>query len=237
MYKKTMLTFVMCLITHQWVMAHPGVKIKKISGDIRVRHGLEENWLPASRGMTLEYIDSIFALEGEVVLETEDGSTFRLGSNSILDISDLRRITKKELFLYLMSEKVGKIPQREEKTKLRIGNVSVVHGESKSKSRTIKSNSIEQKWRQELNGAKAMFDQEFYTNTVVKLHKIRKNYSTINDFGELHFYLGKTFEELDEDGQALDVYQIALDQSRDCDLPQINRLKRDAQRAIKQLKK
>ena len=78
-----------------------------------------------------EEIDTILALEGRVELEIHDGLYFELGSNSMLDVGDLRTISKREMFLVLMSEKVNRLQPRSEKTQLKVGNVSVVHGESK----------------------------------------------------------------------------------------------------------
>ena len=237
MLNKTIITLTVFLWSAQFIVAAPGAKIVSIKGEVKIRRGLEEKWRPAAQGMSLEIIDSIVALEGEVVLEIEPGLTFQLGSHAMVDISDLRRITKKDLFLYLMSEKVRKIPPNSEKTRLRIANVSVVHGESKASTQETDSDQLNQKWRQEFNGAKAMFFQKYYPNTILKLHKMSKNYSSRIDFGELHFYLGKAFERLDEQGQALDAYQTALQQSNNCELSHIVTLRNEAQSAIEKLKK
>ena len=83
-----------------------------------VRRGLEETWKTASREMMLKDIDTIRVGENaEVVLELSDNATFTLGSNSILDIGDLRRITKREMFLYIMALKIEKIdrPKKDDK--------------------------------------------------------------------------------------------------------------------------
>lgn len=235
MLKKLSIALTMCcLLGCQLVFAAHEAKIVKIKGNVKVRRGLEETWQTASRGMNLDIIDSILILEGEAKLEIHDGLTFKLGSNSMLDIADLRKITRKEMFLYLMAEKVDKIPQRNEKTKLKIGNVSVVHG-AKATTSTSENINLSKKWQQELNGAKALFDQDYYPNTIVKLHKIRKKYPETKDFGEIHFYLGKAFEQLDESGQAIDAYQIALEKSKDCEISAIKQLRNEAEKALKQL--
>ena len=66
-----------------------------------------------------------------LILVNQEGQRFTLDANSILDISDLRKIQERELFLYLMTQKVDKLKIQEKSTKIRIGNVSVVHGNSK----------------------------------------------------------------------------------------------------------
>jgi len=192
--------------------AYAGAKIIKISGDVKVRRGVEEAWQNATIGMLLEDIDSILTgANSEAVLVTADGVNFKLGESSTLDISDLRKITRQEMFLYLMSKKVQKIEPGTGTTKLRIGNVSVVHGESKTKSDSVPvGQSNPNFWTTEKNGAIALHDQQFYPNSIIKIHKILDKYNSIQDGGELHFYLGKSFEKIENTGQAIDAYQVAI---------------------------
>jgi len=213
MKARTFLTvFILVNFSHvTW--AETKVKIAKASGEVKIRRGVEETWHPASAGTRLDEIDSILTGEGaRVVLETPDGKTFELGSNSILDIADLRRISERELFLFLMSKKINQIEPRQEKTKLRIGNVNVVHGELKSDSQNT-STSGNEFWVFEKNGAKALFAQDYTTNAVLKLNKILLKYPNLNDCGEIHSYLGKGFEKLNKPGQAIDAYQTVLKRS------------------------
>jgi tetratricopeptide (TPR) repeat protein len=191
--------------------AYAGAKITKISGDVKVRRGVEEAWQNATIGVLLEDIDSILTgANSEVALVTDDGVNFKLGESSTLDISDLRKITRQEMFLYLMSKKVQKIEPGTGTTKLRIGNVSVVHGESKAKSdSTPVEHSNPNFWITEKNGAIALHDQQYYPNSIIKIHKILDKYNSIQDGGELYFYLGKSFEKIENTGQAIDAYQVA----------------------------
>lgn len=228
---------VLVISTGQIAIAAPLAKILNLSGDVKVRRGLDETWQPARPGILLEEIDTILSLEGMVTLEIEEGVIFRLGSNSILDIGDLRKITKREMFLFLMSEKVDRINPRTEKTRLRVGNVSVVHGESKAESAEMTDNQDSQKWIQEFNGAKALYDHDYHTNTIVKLNKIFNKHSVINDCGEIHFYLGATFEKLNEPGQAVDAYQIAIERGQNCGDSKSDGLIQAAREAIERLKK
>ncbi len=213
MKARTFLTVFILVNFSQVTWAETKVKIAKASGEVKIRRGVEETWHPASAGTRLDEIDSILTGEGaSVVLETPDGKTFELGSNSILDIADLRRISERELFLFLMSKKINQIEPRQEKTKLRIGNVNVVHGELKSNPQNT-GNSVNELWVFEKNGAKALFAHDYTTNAVLKLNKILRKYPNLNDCGEIHSYLGKGFEKLNKPGQAIDAYQTAIKRS------------------------
>ena len=195
-------------------LAETGVKIIRITGEVKVRRGVEEAWEPAKIGMLLELIDSILTLEGEALLELDGGrGLFRLGNHSMMDIEDLRQITERELFVRLMSEKVSKISVPATKPQLRTADASSIHGTQYELAASDSVRSREQ-WRQrEINAAQAMFAQELVPNVVLKLHKVLTKYPDVEDCGETQFYLGKAFETMNRPGQAIDAYQLSLEES------------------------
>ena len=210
--EKTLYMLLSFLLLNQFVLAEISVKIVDTSGEAKVRFGLEEEWQKAAIGLDLKEIDTILTGENaEIILQFHVGKKFILSSNSILDIGDLREIQEKELFLFLMSKKVENIKPREEKTKLRIGDVSVVHGESKNITDTTlsKRNEISQADK-EINGALALFIQKYYTNTLYKLHNLLDKYESLISNGKVYYYIAKAFELLDKKGQAADAYQTVI---------------------------
>ncbi len=208
-----LLTIILSVFTVNSIDASEGIKIISMSGDVKVRFGLEENWNNANKGMTLKDVDTILSGEdGEIVLQTSKSETFKLGGNSILDISDLREIVDRELFLILMSNKIEKMEPKKTKTKLRVGNVSVVHGESKDTTNTKSGDSIKSNWFiQEVNGAVALFTQKYFPNTIIKMNKILAKYSPVKDCGKIYYYIGKSFKAINKPGQALDAYKKSVE--------------------------
>lgn len=206
-------TYLFLLILSQLIFAEIAVKIINTKGEAKVRYGVDEKWKTATQGITLKEIDTILTGEGgEIILQLDGGKKFILGSNSILDIGDLREIQEKELFLFLMSKKVEKFEPRKGKTQLRIGNVSSVYGEDK----TIFDNSNEFFTSEDLatkqfNGALALFIQEYYTNTLYKLHNIIEKYASNIEIGRIQFYIAKAFEALGKEGQSLDSYKKVVE--------------------------
>ena len=188
-------------------------KIKEIKGDVKVRLGLNETWQKAAIGMILKDIDTILSGENsQVVLKTSDQTLFILGANSILDIADLRKISEKELFLFLVSDKVDNIEPRNNKTPLRIGNVSLVHGAQYSKEDTSQTDSTElAKWqKRELNGVMALYDQKYFHNSIIKLYNIIHKYSNMSYQGLIYLYLGKGFEAVSYKGKAIEAYKESI---------------------------
>jgi len=214
MIQKIHLCCIILMVSIQ-VMAFT-VHIRQMEGDVRIRRGLEETWMPAEIGMILKSMDTIFSGEAsKVVMELEDQSTFTLGGNAILDISDLRRVTERQLFLFLMSQKVEGLNVPESPEKIHITNVSVVRG-SKKQAEPIHVPLLKKRdWSLEANGARALMTASYYANAVVKFYKILNRYPSLEDQGEIHFCLGQAFESLKESGRARDAYQTALERIKD----------------------
>lgn len=190
------------------------VRIERVSGEVKIRRGVDESWHSTSAGVWLDEVDSIVTGEnGAVVLVLPDGSRFSLGARAILDIADLRKVSEQELFLYLMSRKVQEIEPHEQKTRLKVGNVHVVHGEDKTDSLLVSSEESTGEWRLLKNGARDLYRQAYYTNTILKVTKILARYPGVADCGELHLYLGRAFEALNKPGQAIDAYKIVVNKS------------------------
>jgi hypothetical protein len=231
-FKRLGLVIILPVLIFPMFLYGAGVKIIKVKGDVQVRKGLEEIWQPAKTGMILEDIDTILSLEGEVVLQLMQDMTFVLGRNAMLDIADLRIISKNDLFLLLMSNKVRKIESDSDRKGLKISNVTVVHAESKmTQMQNQGPANTGQIFERALNGAKALYNQNYYTNTVVKLHQILSRFPDTIDCGEIHYYLGHSFENLSETGQAIDAYKESLKRSSGCKVT----FRNEAEEAIKRL--
>lgn len=210
LYKYVLILILLGALIH---LVHPAVQIEHLNGDVRIRRGMSETWEPARTGEELDLMDTILTGEGRVVLRRDDGSTFTLSSHCILDISELRRITRREMFLFVMSQKVQNIKASDDSSGIRISNVSAVHGEQQS----VRVKKSTETWQLELNTANAMLNQELYPNSVVKCHKILTRYSEIHDCGTVRYTLARSFDRLGEAGQAIDHYQKAIEKGQQCD--------------------
>ncbi len=229
-----MLTLVSCASS---VFAEQA-RIVEMTGEVKIRQGLNEHWDKAKIGMILRDVDTILTLEAaEVVLRLENGDTFTLSSNSVVDIGDLRKISERQLFLFLVSKKIEKLEPREG-NEYRVESISSVRGEEKvvADENSMKNTPV---WVREKNGARAMCEQEFFPNAIMKFHKIMSNYGSAELCSEIHFYLGKAFEALDQPGRALDAYQNVLTHSKEdaCASSHSEKMYKAAEEAVKVLKK
>mgnify|MGYP000968221508 FL=1 len=76
-------------------------------------------------------------------------------------------------------------------TRLEIGSVSVVHGENKAAG--APANASSDFADKEFNGARALQQQRFYTNAIVKYHKLRKSYEHVSVCGLLQYELAHLY--------------------------------------------
>ncbi len=189
------------------------ILVQKMQGDVKVRQGLDETWQKAKNKMLLKNVDTILTGENsEVVLFIAEGMTFTLGSQSILDIGDLREITERELFLFLTSQKIRDI-EHQPGSKVHIQNVSVVRAQDKQQSTNNSMELNSGMWQYEVNGARALHHQMFYPNAVMKMMHILKKYAHFDDRGIVQLYLGQSFEAMNQSGRALEAYQKAVKQA------------------------
>lgn len=227
------------LLSGQTLLAQPAVRILSLQGSVHVRHGLEEDWQLAVAGMPLEVIDTILTGErSQVLLQAADGATLRLGANVILDVADVGRLSEREMFLWLMNQKIDQLPQRQEKTPLRFGQITSVHGDEKGQRAPVAIDRYS-RWRAEVNGALALLENDYCTNAVVKCHKILRRFPEQQDCGEIHLYLGRALESLAHSGQALEAYQTAQErlEAGECSAPDLLSRRQDIAQALHRLKK
>jgi translation initiation factor 2 beta subunit (eIF-2beta)/eIF-5 len=213
------------------------IQIVDISGDVKFRRGVEENWHIAQKDVLLEEIDSIWTGEdGQAVLQLNDNRQFTLEQNSLLDIADLRNIKQEDLFIILMKQKIRKIDNGEQKIQLQIGTVSVVHGSSEDSSRMYIETDTLQHQEAVKNGIRALFNQQFYANTIVKIQQYFNYFVVLSDCGEMDYYVGKSFEMLNQFGQAIDAYETSIAKNKNENCPHQKWGKLSATR-IEQIKK
>jgi len=214
MYRKNYMIIILMTVGMGVSSLFADVKIVEAKGKVMVRFGIEESWQNAQIGSILKNIDSILSGEdGNVILELENGMQFKIGANTILDISDIREIQHRELFMYLMSQKIDKLETPDENTPVKVGNVSIVHGDSKQVDKSIETDKKQEDWYPfEVNGALALYDHQYFPNTIIKCMKIQNRYDPSRDGGKIDYYIGKSFEGLNDSAQARNAYQKALDE-------------------------
>jgi len=192
-------------------------RIVELNGDVQVRRGLDEDWSDAKNNMLLKEIDTILTGEnGRVLLELSDGRQFSLRSNSILDIADLRKISERELFLFLMRQKVDRLEDREAPAKLKLGKVSVVHGNKIEQDNVAGLSEGNNEFIRESNGVTALYEHGFFSNVILKAHRILDRKPNITECTMLYEQLAEALEAVEKPEQAKQQYKVAIEHAEQC---------------------
>ncbi|MEL6821059.1 MAG: hypothetical protein AAFP70_04800 [Calditrichota bacterium] len=192
-------------------------RIVQLNGDVQIRRGLDEDWSKAKNDMLLKEIDTILTGEsGQVVLELSDGRQFSLRSNSILDIADLRKISEKELFLFLMRQKVDRLEDREAPAQLKLGKVSVVHGNKSKQQQAAEHTKGNNEFVRESNGVSALYEHGFFSNVIIKAHRILDRKPEISECTMIYEQLAEALEAVEKPEQAKQQFKAALEHAQKC---------------------
>lgn len=211
--KKQLLIILILLFLNQ-SRAISQVKIVRVSGDVRVRWGIEESWNKAFVGMVLRPEDSIqTGNSGMAVLQLKAGTELKMTSNAYIDIVECRQITEKQFFLALMSEKVMNL-EKQDKLRLKIGDVTVIHGADRRPDSARYEALPDELWRLELAGAEILDHHNLSMNAILKMKKIVRQYDP-DDGGEIQLKMGTIFQKLGYSGHAQEAFQRVLEADSD----------------------
>jgi hypothetical protein len=84
--------------------------VEKVSGDVLVLHGAEENWAQVRSGQTLNASDFISVAEKSFIQLSGKSGRFILKNNSAVNLSAIKKMSLNELMLALAAEEIRNIP-------------------------------------------------------------------------------------------------------------------------------
>lgn len=187
------------------------VTVQKIQGEVRVRHGVMEQWAGVAVGDVLKPDDSMKTGPGgsAVVVALQPGGQKRitLPPDVIVDISDIRDLTSEELMLKLAMERVRGSSYKATEDPL-VPNASVVHGANKADQSASPVN--DRAGIPEWNGARVLFDNGFFSTCALRgMELLRRFPSTRNTF-DCQFLVAQSMERANLRGEAANEYATIL---------------------------
>lgn len=227
---KKLISIVFLLITLV-VSIFAEVKIQGIKGDVRVRHGVSEEWTTTKIGDALNLDDAIKVGEKSLAILLVDGSKkVIVTEKSIVDASDLRTLSQEDLLLKLAMDKVLSVPAQDRNNDLTPAHTAIIHGEKKSDTNRPKSTSIEAALMQ-LSGAKVLYNHSYYGTCILRVKDVFRINPALDVDIEYRLITAKSFEKSNLMSEALNEYNsIPLDklkpQQKQLVLESIDRLKK-----------
>ncbi|CUS97136.1 hypothetical protein [Candidatus Kryptobacter tengchongensis] len=190
-------------------------KVKKLNGEALVRHGAKEKWVKLSYGDTLRPEDTFFLdkngyieIEGNKILFKSDGGI-------IINISDLRRLTKEELLLQLAFEEMKSVPDVK-KDKSNAKSTGIYGTEIEEEKTNLKTGwNLTNYW---VKGVSALFENGFYETSAIRARNLMLKFDELKDNIELKMIIATSLEKLELYGEAISELNKILLSSKDKNL-------------------
>lgn len=191
-----------CLAT-RWAVAS-GIVVQKVQGEVSVRQGVVEIWVPLKAGTRLGPEATIRTGTRSSALLTMPGKTVHLPAQVIVDVSDIRNLSQEELMLKLTMQKVRESPYQGKGDQPGIPNAAIVHGTDAPGSSGLAENDAAT-GELLLNGTRALFDNQFYSTCALKTLDVLRRYPSLKTF-ETGWLAAEALEKAGLKGEALNAF-------------------------------
>jgi len=183
------------------------VVVTTVKGDVAVRHGVSNEWLPVRVGDILKPDDSMRSGEHSSATILIDGKRrVVIPEHTLLDVGDLRNLTREELMLKLAMERVRAVPDREQDS-LIVPQTTIVHGERKEPNeRSETSGQGRQSGLLQLNGARVLFRHGFYGTCALRAKEVFRLYPECSRHIDDRLMVAAALEKVELYGEALTEY-------------------------------
>lgn len=200
------ISLVLVLILGLAINIFADIKLLSVKGDVKVRRGVSEHWQQIKAGEILKLEDALFIGSKSSAAVSVDGQKkIALPEKTIVEISDLRYLTKEELLLKLAMERIIAVPQQDRRDELMPAQTTVIHGEKKSETSAVAKPTFENALKM-LNGAKLLFENNFYGTCALRVREVLRIHPTIETSIEYKLLTANSFEKAELYDEALSEY-------------------------------
>jgi hypothetical protein len=185
------------------------IVVHRVNGDVSVRHGVTEVWTRVAPGDVLRPDDTMrTGKKGSAVVtaETEHAGkkTMSLPAEVIVDVSDIRELTREELMLKLTMEKVRASSYEWRNEELHIPNAAVVHGSDAAPAGLKDGDSATGLFQ--LNGARVLFDNGFFATCALRGLEVFRQFPALGADFRQRMMVAEALERANLKGEALSEY-------------------------------
>ncbi|MDI6802635.1 MAG: hypothetical protein QME58_02160 [Bacteroidota bacterium] len=182
------------------------IKLLSVKGDVKVRRGVNEQWQQIKAGEILNLEDAIFiGGKSTASISLNRQKKITLPEKTIVEISDLRYLSREELLLKLAMDRIIAVPQQDRRDELMPARTTVIHGEKKSETSAAMKPTIENALKM-LNGAKLLFENNFYGTCALRVRDVLRIHPTIEGSIEYKLLAANSLEKAELYDEALSEY-------------------------------
>lgn len=178
------------------------IKVIEVRGDVRVRHGVSQDWQLVRGGDILKPQDSMkLAKRASAAILVDGQKRLTIPENVIVDLSDFRTLTQEELLLKLAMERVRSVPSQERNDELVIPQTTVIHGAEKTPG-DLWMRSAEVGVMQ-LNGTRVLYHGGYYATCALKAKEVLRLYPELSKRVDIRLMVASALEKENLNGEAL----------------------------------
>lgn len=186
------------------------IVVERVRGEVMVREGVDESWKPAKVQDRLRPHDSMMTGENGsafllVTMESEEMKRISLPAGIILDLSDIRTLTREELILKLTMERVKAAPYQWKSNDLQIPNATVVHGSGVSGQEREEGTDLETA-RLQMNGTRVLYSSGYFSTCALKGLSLLGRFPSLGESFDNRFLVAESLERAGLPGEALHEY-------------------------------
>ena len=182
------------------------IKVVSVKGAVYVRHNVQEEWIPVSRGDLLKPDDSMKSGgKSSASLLVDGKTTVVLPEMAIIDLSDLRTLSKEDLLLKLAMERIRRIPARDRDQEISIPQATTMHGSDMTARPAVPASDPQIAFMQ-MKGAEVLFGNGFYETGVLRAKGLFRIHPELSRRIDDRMMVAKALETLKLKGEALEEY-------------------------------
>lgn len=160
--------------------------VDKVSGEVMVLNGTDENWIQVKAGQKLSIHDFISTSEKSFIQLSSKESKFILRNNSAINLSAVKKMTINELLLALAAEDVRSIPAKKNNEGMR--NTAVYGTEETTGKKMIPA--VKDLGNKKINGAKQLVENGFKESALLVAKETYRKYPyTKNNFDNRLYFV------------------------------------------------
>ncbi len=202
---RSVIVVVMLLAAAGIALGGEYISLQKIQGDVSVRPGVTETWIKAKTGDVLKADATVRtgSASSALIVLSSTSKKISLPPDVIVDISDIRDLTQEELMLKLTMEKVRSSSYEWKNKEMNMPNTTVIHGEPPKESLSESNTEL---GVLQLNGARVLYENGFYSTSALKTMEILRQYPSLGSLYKNRLLIAEALEKANLKSEALNEY-------------------------------
>ena len=209
----TMRVLMLLLLVQALGWAH--IKVVGVKGEISVRRGVEDIWRGVAPSDILKPEDSIRSgRRSGATLILEDGRTLAVPELAVIDLSDLRMMTRQELMLKLAMEGIRSVPATRRSDDFIFPMTTTMHGARREERRNTPPPADELRLLQ-LKGVEVLHENGFYATCILRAKQVLRLDPELAKRVDVRLLIADSFEKIGLRSDALSEYNSLAGDSLD----------------------